>query len=884
MLTSSSRNSKLFDGSLSLKSSSSDSASLLSTCKLENLALVPTKLPEINNNNNAGDKRGVLGGGDFQFLGTLTGNMTNPLGLTLKPPPESGVEKGNNPANSRNRGGGGGGGEPIKGGSRLDLIQAQFRQKLESEKETKLRGIFEKSVQEADRRIERITGGVGAAPAPVSRNVRPTMLMETDGHSVSSGGMMKEFFKERRDMEKKRDLTALPSIQTHLNSKRRQYQQQQQQQSGRTVSDSALKPPRYQPKRNSLTATLKPKPLSPIALAPEYGLDKSNRGDDSDGFNSTYSLSSSTLHPGEFPPSPGIGNEVAETSFPLPVKTPISPPASKVRLPPVKTKKGRSPRREPSSLSSPRENDGAQDVAPEMAPNKMVPARKAALAKRQQKAAAAKTAAMEADNMKFLDKIIEAERRKSADRRRRVGGNDVSEKGAGDSKVAPESKRREDEIMRQINQKMAELERLRSQNKDLGDRSRGSSRGGTPVVDDDNDNDGEEGENASPDPRQRAVHSSPVSRNNLQRVQQRDDEEQHQQQRFNAEEQRLTKRTPSRKMPASSGSPRKAPHTTSSRSVTPQKAPHTTSSRSVTPRKAPHTTSSKSVTRRKAPHTTSSRSVTPRKAPHTTSSSSETSLIGDRPETRGDSASMSAWEDDPIHSNINNQSNNHNNIHNNNHNNNHDAHDSSRKSDSSFPPDDGRRMDEREARFNRTPRPNDVPALRLDETEEKVEGGGGGGEPGPEFDPDLRLVECGNCGRRFKEDRLAKHESACTGQKARKKYDTKKHRLQDQDHAAYALNEKYQKEEPKKENNWREKREAFLQNMRYARGVGPAPPPVVDPDYVQCPNCERRFNKDAAERHIPKCKQIKTKSVGQKSAKGNSSKSVTKPPSSTRRR
>ena len=96
--------------------------------------------------------------------------------------------------------------------------------------------------------------------------------------------------------------------------------------------------------------------------------------------------------------------------------------------------------------------------------------------------------------------------------------------------------------------------------------------------------------------------------------------------------------------------------------------------------------------------------------------------------------------------------------------------------------------------------------------------------------------------------------------------------------------------QPKKESNWRAKREEFIRNIRYARGAakggdaGPPPPPTVNPDYVQCPHCERRFNEAAAERHIPKCQDLKTKSVGQKSAVGNSARTLSKPPSNTRRR
>mmetsp|Transcript_12300 Transcript_12300/g.28872 ORF Transcript_12300/g.28872 Transcript_12300/m.28872 type:complete len:95 (+) Transcript_12300:575-859(+) len=57
--------------------------------------------------------------------------------------------------------------------------------------------------------------------------------------------------------------------------------------------------------------------------------------------------------------------------------------------------------------------------------------------------------------------------------------------------------------------------------------------------------------------------------------------------------------------------------------------------------------------------------------------------------------------------------------------------------------------------------------------------------------------------------------------------------------------------------------------MKNARAVtqalatgGPMPeaiPSAPDPSLVQCPHCSRRFNETAAERHIPKCNEIKAK-------------------------
>jgi len=64
---------------------------------------------------------------------------------------------------------------------------------------------------------------------------------------------------------------------------------------------------------------------------------------------------------------------------------------------------------------------------------------------------------------------------------------------------------------------------------------------------------------------------------------------------------------------------------------------------------------------------------------------------------------------------------------------------------------------------------------------------------------------------------------------------------------------------------WRSQSESFRTALKAARDVTaalasgkPLPPPVVysDPSLVPCPNCSRRFNVKAAERHIPICSKI----------------------------
>ena len=79
-----------------------------------------------------------------------------------------------------------------------------------------------------------------------------------------------------------------------------------------------------------------------------------------------------------------------------------------------------------------------------------------------------------------------------------------------------------------------------------------------------------------------------------------------------------------------------------------------------------------------------------------------------------------------------------------------------------------------------------------------------------------------------------------------------------------------QKEPPKKKNDWRKKREEFVNALRAAKAAQrhlaaggkisdlPPPPPSDTSDYIQCPHCNRKFNESVAERHIPKCKDIKS--------------------------
>jgi len=161
----------------------------------------------------------------------------------------------------------------------------------------------------------------------------------------------------------------------------------------------------------------------------------------------------------------------------------------------------------------------------------------------------------------------------------------------------------------------------------------------------------------------------------------------------------------------------------------------------------------------------------------------------------------------------------------------------------------------------------------------KKKGPAGGSTPARRsvFAPKPRddLISCKNCQRNFAEDRIEKHEEIClkTSQKKRKTFDMTKARVKGTDAASYVKNAaqlKAKEAKEQKKSDWRKKREEFINTLRAAKEAQkhlanggslkdlPPPPPSDTSDYIQCPHCTRRFSEAAAERHIPKCKDIKS--------------------------
>ncbi|XP_058621187.1 zinc finger C2HC domain-containing protein 1A isoform X2 [Onychostoma macrolepis] len=128
------------------------------------------------------------------------------------------------------------------------------------------------------------------------------------------------------------------------------------------------------------------------------------------------------------------------------------------------------------------------------------------------------------------------------------------------------------------------------------------------------------------------------------------------------------------------------------------------------------------------------------------------------------------------------------------------------------------------------------------------------------------LLPCKICGRRFFSKVLKKHMPICqkTAAKKRKVFDSSRQRAEGTD-IPVVKPIKPKPEPPKKQSNWRRKHEEFIATIRAAKGLDqvmkdggplpPPPPPSYDPDYIQCPYCQRRFSENAADRHIKFCKE-----------------------------
>ncbi|XP_033091087.1 zinc finger C2HC domain-containing protein 1B isoform X2 [Trachypithecus francoisi] len=132
-------------------------------------------------------------------------------------------------------------------------------------------------------------------------------------------------------------------------------------------------------------------------------------------------------------------------------------------------------------------------------------------------------------------------------------------------------------------------------------------------------------------------------------------------------------------------------------------------------------------------------------------------------------------------------------------------------------------------------------------------------------DGNQELFPCEVCGRRFAADVLERHGPICKKlfNRKRKTFNSLKQRLQGTD-IPTVKKTLQSKSPPVRKSNWRQQHEDFINTIRSAkqctlaikecRPLPPPPPPSLNPDYIQCPYCMRRFNEAAAKRHINFCK------------------------------
>ncbi|NXE00084.1 ZC21C protein, partial [Chaetorhynchus papuensis] len=136
--------------------------------------------------------------------------------------------------------------------------------------------------------------------------------------------------------------------------------------------------------------------------------------------------------------------------------------------------------------------------------------------------------------------------------------------------------------------------------------------------------------------------------------------------------------------------------------------------------------------------------------------------------------------------------------------------------------------------------------------------------------------QCSFCKRKFLCTRLEKHMSICgkNQDSKRKVFDSSKARARGTELEQYQQQKSSrspQSKTPPRKNNWKQKHEALIHIVSQARQVQqilakggkvsdlPPLPPIENPDYVACTYCGRKFAPRAAERHIPKCKNIKNR-------------------------
>jgi len=130
------------------------------------------------------------------------------------------------------------------------------------------------------------------------------------------------------------------------------------------------------------------------------------------------------------------------------------------------------------------------------------------------------------------------------------------------------------------------------------------------------------------------------------------------------------------------------------------------------------------------------------------------------------------------------------------------------------------------------------------------------------------LASCSYCKRTFTANVLERHLVVCStkasSHRRRIPFDSSRQRLEGTEMKNYQSSRRL-KPVSVPPNHWRQRHAELMSALKNARQtkraidsggpLPPPPPPSLNPDYVQCVYCGRRFNQTAADRHIPFCKE-----------------------------
>ena len=128
--------------------------------------------------------------------------------------------------------------------------------------------------------------------------------------------------------------------------------------------------------------------------------------------------------------------------------------------------------------------------------------------------------------------------------------------------------------------------------------------------------------------------------------------------------------------------------------------------------------------------------------------------------------------------------------------------------------------------------------------------------------------QCTYCERSFNDDVIEKHERVCGSQKRRPKFNSKQHRLADLKDAQKQVRNTERSPRvtlsdiPVKRAGWKEKSDQLRAAVALARATDPAKRQMYEAELARvnqavltkCDFCGRSFNTEAAQKHIPFCR------------------------------